>query len=242
MRSFANVDQIQFALQEREFRLKVDRFFGHLPVGSLEYWVALSAMGSTFRSYRRNQRYTPSSLYRRWAVEWIGDGSRVNQAADGDFSSLHCATVTSFGSYWQEKDGTELTYAQSRKLPDLLFRHLVMWQGLKEGARTWLLWEAHVPLDKYTLTAVSIVANKKYPKLVPKRPTMGCVDKRSYGLLQNIIRETCKNICPPLHFDALAWNEKHPEIIDQQIAERLDTSRVAEVGARVPLRPLKKSK
>lgn len=209
----------------------IEKFFGRRE-SELAYLVAISAEGSTFRSYRNTRIYTPSSIFRTWAMASFANGQpmgiALNMLADANnpeatFRTLHNRACDSLNDYWQkqEVDGSGLTYAQVRKLVDLLFKHLPLWCGFDERCRNSLLKHANVPLDKFTLYYIRKIARAHCIRIYAN-PRMGQVDTNNYGAIQDIIRE-CVGGSPNLYYDMVAWNRDHPNIIDDLLNPSQET-------------------
>lgn len=178
---------------------------------SLEYLIGASVDQSTLRSYTKTRKYTPSSLYRTWALNSFSCGgvlhvALINCKKNNRFDYLHNKSVCSLEEYWKSHDDSSLSYAQLRKLVDLLFKHLAIWSKLEFDTRKWIWDSAYVPLDKYSLKCISEIANEKKPSIVKNKPTMGDTNKKNYVCIQNIIRDACGDDFKPLDYELLAWN------------------------------------
>lgn len=203
-------------------------------VDTLKYLVALSAQGSIFRAFRGCERYTPSSLYRRWAMEKFSEGIAFCEVQEthADFEEFHAALCKSLGDYWITHDGTRCSYSNIRKLIDVLLRHLVLWTGLTDAARKWLLSHSHIPLDIYTLHYIRVIASRN-GIYIPEGASMGFANKHNYGPIQECIRE-CLGDCPPLYFDVIAWNREHENIIQQQLDDMTTPEVIARKAGLIP--------
>lgn len=222
-----SLGRLRERLRRAAFKRDCQDFFHGDLVDSLPYLIALCASGSTFRAYRAT-RHRPSHLFRSWAMSCLVKRVRSPERAalfdSPTLSRLHRLLRNSLSSYWYNHDGTRLSFAQENKLIDLFLRHAVLWSALPEKRRRWLLAEANVPLDKFTLHYISQIA-KAHGIAIPPGASMGFINKENYKSIQRAIRVACYGH-PPLHFDILAWNQDHRDIIHKQLHERCDPVRV----------------
>lgn len=230
---YANTQELKRTINDPIFAEAAEGYFAE-PVPSLAYWVGKSVEGSTFRAYRMALTYKPSSIYRTWALESLSRNGELSEILDSDnrdFAAFHRTAITSLERFWCDIDGSKLSYGQSRKLVDLLFKHLPICSQFDPNVREWMLESAHVPLDKYTLHYISVIANQFRRGLIPEIPSMGDVTEDNYASIQNVIRTSCAPL-PALYFDVLAWNNDHPEIIENQLVERHDNRGVQRTAER----------
>lgn len=192
----------------------ISRFFK--TPGDVAAEIVVSAVDpSTIRSFRNTLTYRPLSLFRAWAHRQLTqDGtlrkhlSAVNADAD-DFRDFHAWTCQSLREFWKKKDGTTPTFAQSRKLVDLFVKFLVNWADLSNDARRGLYANANVPLDKYSLGAISTLWNQQATKRtrIPNNASMGWTTRNKYWGIQEFIRETMNGVnTVGIEFDIIAWH------------------------------------
>ena len=113
--------------------------------------VSLSVDKSTYRSYANNICWTPSSVYRCWAIKTFDDGGDLrvllfNLETMEDFFIFHNKICESLSNYWNEYEPFPLSYTQVRKLVDLLVKHFLLWEELCGESRQVVLNNANVPL------------------------------------------------------------------------------------------------
>lgn len=188
-----------------------------------EQAICVSVDGSTFRAYRAAM-YTPSSLFRSWALGLVNSSDwleRLTGAAESDdhYGRLHTCLNSRLEAYWRDKDGSELSFAQSRKLIDLLMKHvmLIADDAFTKELREKLRHRLNVPLDKYTLRHLRVVATE-----IPENATMGWINEERYQRLQDRIRDVTEDASvAPIIFDIYAWNAGRDEMYAEKCKLRM---------------------
>lgn len=169
----------------------------------------LGITGSTFRAYR-NCSSSPSEIYRAWAVEKGFRAVALHPVTTREeFLSLHKSLTSSFEKSWNRSGCRPLTFAEKYKVVDLFTKALAFSKGHEcEESRFGLYRFANIPLDKFSLLAVSKLF---YGIVVDDSPRMGHIkDIETYDFLQSqIFQLTCSAEVPNLAFDHYAWNLTH---------------------------------
>lgn len=165
--------------------------------------------GSTFRAYR-NCAASPSSVYREWAQS--KGYSTINQNPVSDrksFQTLHEALLRSLADYWHTQGLRDLSFSERHKIVDLFVKAVAFRSGHAcVAARSSLYNYANIPLDKFSLLAISDLF---YGIVNSPTPSMGHIrDQETYDFLQaQIFSLTQKEGLPNLVFDHYAWNLAH---------------------------------
>ncbi len=175
---------------------------------SLEQIITESVGRNTFRAFRRLPRQ-PSAVFRKWAESALADRKSVAKLTSLRSQVAYDVWLDEFSCSlrreWQEQMGVVLPFGASRKLPDLLLKHLMWWSSLSDRQRCRLITFLHVPLDSSTLVGIRRCIDD--PE-IPANATMGFVAGRTmYRQIQEAIRTITKQAgVPDIYFDVLAWN------------------------------------
>src|SRR5579872_3387186 len=183
----ANVNELQMQLRDPKQVANCRRWFNYrMTAPDL---ILESVSGSTFRAYSGNKKYTPSSIYRTWAKEFINDKRNISRlmrsTSEKKFRNFHIKAGDNLLNYWRKHEPSNpLQWGKSRKLLDLFFKHLILWINLPACARHNLQQFARVPLDKFTLRHIHAIANG--PLRNRRNWTMGYVTNQTcYNKIQN---------------------------------------------------------
>lgn len=169
----------------------------------------LGITGNTFRAYSKCGT-SPSAVYRKWA---ISQGFSLIEQHDvhdrKSFQALHKKLLESLVKYWNKEASRDLSFAERHKIVDLFVKAVSFHSGHScEKARIGLYHYGNIPLDKFSLLAISDLF---YGIVVSPAPSMGHIrDQQTYNFLQNqIFLLTQAENLPNLVFDHYAWNLKH---------------------------------
>ncbi len=172
--------------------------------------IVTSVDESTIRSFQKRKghqlHYKPLSLFRSWAYEFFSKNENVQTIVEKEnFQNFRSQALQSLMDYWKNIDGGEPEFYQFNKLIDLLFKFLPLWSKLDNTSKIWIFDNTNVPLDKFTLGELS---NYSHTISLGKNPRMNSVTPENYNLIQNEIKNICKDISP-LIFDLYAWDKAH---------------------------------
>lgn len=155
--------------------------------------IKSSVLGSnTARSYRRDDTYKihkPSSLVKNWLhTDFLADPKNLRALKEAAyFGPLHKAAFKSLKSYWErhEPDVKFMQFYHFAKIIDLFFKSIARWDELSQERRDWYLQNAHVPIDKWSLTVLKL-SHPKYTKI--KGLSMSHIgdDEAYYHEIQNV--------------------------------------------------------
>jgi hypothetical protein len=171
---------------------------------SLEEVARESVGPNTFRSFHHLPQ-KPSEVFRTWASRALADDKGLTHLqSQSDYGNWLREFSSAFRQHWQKEMGKVLAYGPSRKLPNLLLKEFVRWKHLTPDERARLIAFVHVPLDSYTLVAIS---NCLDDPEIPADATMKfVVGATMYNQIQNAIRAvTDQARVPAIYFDVLAW-------------------------------------
>jgi hypothetical protein len=179
----------------------------------IEEIVIASVSANTFRAFS-HMPLRPSDIFHSWAINLLSQKSFIRNIkainSQTVFDKWQFNFASSFEKYWNYKMGKRhsIPFGASRKLPNLLLKHIVLWNALSKNDRNKLIGFLHIPYDSYSLlTLKNAVAGIK----IPSTATMQYVDNLAlYNLLtiQSKLIATFANV-PPIYIDVLAWNEAH---------------------------------
>jgi hypothetical protein len=188
----------------------------HFEPTTVSLVVRQSVGANTFRAFQRLPK-KPSVVFRDWgvgALETRGFLDRLRSvksqdAYDGWLDDL----VVDFRAVWKRAMGGAISFGPSRKLPNLVTKTLIESPLLPDQIRERIVWYLHVPLDSYTIQAVTNCSDKSGDQIgkIPKSATMRFVESQLiYDALQKRIRSLADEArVPPIALDYLAWNASH---------------------------------
>ncbi len=174
---------------------------------------------NTFRAFH-HMPIPPSTVYRDWAAKQLGNKKTIDTIVTINNEQQYDAWIknlsNSLRSYWENKmgQGNAIAYGPSRKLPNLLMKTFVLWEGLNDDMRTKFINFLHVPLDSFSLVGIRYCI-REYPNIfcrsIPCNATMSFVtDNQMYNFIQQTIRDIAKKAdVPPIYLDVLSWNRSH---------------------------------
>ncbi|OIP31136.1 MAG: hypothetical protein COW04_03490 [Deltaproteobacteria bacterium CG12_big_fil_rev_8_21_14_0_65_43_10] len=210
---FKNDQEIVKALQKQ--RASLEHWFTR-SISDLNQVVWESVSGNTFRAFA-HMPHKPSVIFRNWAeAEFRDTKDLINVLKDNSqekYDEWTNELVDKLACHWNHMMGCSISYAASRKLTNLVVKHLILWQGLSKNDRQTLKQLAHVPFDEYALVSIRKCLNWVS---IPKKPSMSFVNSfERYKNLQQYIRGlTAEAKVPPIYFDILSWNLTHPKYMD----------------------------
>lgn len=172
----------------------------------------ITLQGDTARAMHREVSYRehkPSSIFKNWVHFKFFEDNYFQKAIldEGNFENIHQESLDSLRRHWFEIEPavkTTMPIHLFYKMIDLLMKSICRWTDLNSNRREWFFKNAHVPLDKYSLKALS----KYHDDYVIKHPTMGYVKSADlYFKIQKDIKELV-DPHPPLLFDLFAWDHE----------------------------------
>jgi len=124
-----------------------------------------------------------------------------------DYANYVHKETLSLCKEWQKSMCSDMGYGRGAKLFNLVLKKFACWKELTETQKNTLISLQHVPLDKYTIVGLRLVA----PDLsIPKNATMSYIKGREdYKEFQNIISKIAEKAgVPAIYYDILAWDRK----------------------------------
>jgi len=176
-----------------------------------------SGGSNTFRAFAHMPR-PPSQVYYDWAQRMLSDDGVVEQITNLRSERAYDFWLKGFSQnlseHWRRKMRRKMPYGPSRKLPNLLMKLFVLWNGLDDEQRSRLIGFLHIPFDKYSLTVFrNCVPDAYHPTVgrIRKDATMKFVDSEAkYEALMALASEIAQEAeLPPIYLDVLAWNQTH---------------------------------
>src|SRR5271170_1181450 len=156
--------------------------------------VRRSVGANTFRAFQRLPN-KPSVVFREWgvgALETRGFLDKLRAVRSQDSYDRWLADLVSdFREEWQRQMGKVLPFGPSLKLPNLLVKALLESRLLRDNVRERSVWFLHVPLDSYTIQAVTNCPCASGDKVgvIPDSATMRFVESQIvYDSLQMRIK------------------------------------------------------
>ena len=176
--------------------------------------VRKSVEQNTFRAFGHMPKQ-PSKVFRDWAKAALQNQNNIDELESiGDqtqYDKWLSKFCHSFSEEWQRQMGNTIPFGSRKKLPNLLLKRFVRWEGLSRAQRDNLLKYLHIPLDRYTLMGMR---NCVSDITIPKNATMNFVqDEDMYNRIQRAVRDIAhKAEVPAIYFDNLAWDKSHGKL------------------------------
>ena len=183
----------------------------------LETIVKVAVAGNTFRAFRDTpENKHPSVVFRNWASRALSDKRNITNLKHLRSQTAYDDWLLRFSSAfqrnWRKHMGVMPPYGPSRKLPNLLLKHFVLWSDLTDNQRQRqrLIKFLHVSLDSFALIGIKSCIDA--PR-IPANATMSFVTGEAmYNQIQDAIRDiTARAKVPAIYFDVLVWNLTHTE-------------------------------
>jgi hypothetical protein len=178
---------------------------------SLPHLVVDSVASNTFRAFA-NLAEPPSVIFREWAAstltaERLATLGRIKRP--DEFDAFHTYLVADLADYWHRRGKKPIAFGPRMKLINLLLKALVRWEGFTEDQRANIIPLLHVPLDRYSISAVRRFA--EVGVAIPETATMSFVKTRDiYDKVQQLMREVAAEAgVAPICVDMLAWDHAH---------------------------------
>jgi hypothetical protein len=203
-------DESEIAEHLQQHRDALERWFDG-EIEDLSDLIRESVSSNTFRAFARLPK-RPSVVFREWAFEQYRNPDELVAILRDDsqerFDSWTNVVAFRLADHWVKAMGQRMAYGATRKLTDLVVKHLILWPGLPDSARAALKQRAHAPLDKYVLVGIRSCVPWAS---IPREPGMSFVTTQDlYSGLQRFIRSaTSRAGFSPIHFDILVWNLTH---------------------------------
>ncbi|MGH2522545.1 MAG: hypothetical protein ACRDH2_08580 [Anaerolineales bacterium] len=166
---------------------------------------------NTFRAFR-NMPKRPSLIFREWASAEFQNKKLIKELVSIDSQPRYDDRLITFSDrlcqVWRKQMGIIMPYGPSRKLPNLLLKCFVLWNGLNNKQRNNLIGYLHVPLDSFTLVGIrNCISDPQIPATATMRFVAG---ETMYNQIQKAIRDITSRVeVPAIYFDILAWNMSH---------------------------------
>ena len=207
---FHDAEEIVSQLRENESKIGESFDQGRL---TLDEIIHSSVGRNTFRAFSKLPE-RPSLVFRSWAGEELKNQITISElltiGAQSQYDEWAREFSLKLSHTWQKRRGETMPYGPSRKLPNLLLKKFVLWEGLSDVQRSELQHYLHIPLDSFTLVAIR---NSITDFRIPKNATMSFVrDETIYNQIQQAIRAVAHRArVPAIYFDVLAWNMSHTQ-------------------------------
>lgn len=198
-------------------RNDVDEFF-FAPKNSIscvEDVVRESVDGNTFRAFRFRSagigNLKPSVLYRSWTTIWLQQNlaSIKTMGSREEWQEFVVKGARELRDHWIDatRQQHDIQFGRAIKLLNLSVKFLLRLETLPIDRRKEILHWLDVPLDRFTLQGIRIVA----PELgIPPSASMGWVlDESQYLRIQKKIRGLCERTMWPIHYEVFAFNSAH---------------------------------
>jgi len=210
-KTFKDIHTLVNTLKNKKLALSV--WFNKNTYSDIDKMVRDSVSANTFRAFAHTPK-PPSDIFRLWAINLLSQKTFINNirtiSSQDSFNKWQFNFACSFEIYWNNKMGKRysIPFGASRKLPNLLLKHIVRWDALSKYDRHKLIGFLHIPYDSYSLLALkkTVVGIN-----IPANATMHFVDNIAlYNLLtiQSKLIASFANV-PPIYIDILAYNEVH---------------------------------
>ena len=188
----------------------------HIEPSDVALVVRQSVVANTFRAFQRLPN-KPSVVFREWgagALETRGFLDRLRGVRSRDsYDQWLAGLVSDFREEWKREMGKAIPFGPSLKLPNLLVKALLESRLLPDSVRERIVWFLHVPLDSYTIQAVTNCPDTSGDQIrkILNSATMRFVENQAvYDSLQKRIRSLADEAAvPPIALDYLAWNASH---------------------------------
>lgn len=178
---------------------------------SIESVTLLGVGPNTYRAFRNLRPYRPSVLFRQWSTSYLHQtlGELEEIFEPNTFETYVHKATESLCCHWRTTTRVEIGYGRAAKLINLVLKKLACLNQLSNEFRETLIRLQHVPLDSYTLVGLKNIATEMR---IPRNASMKYVETRSqYRQLQALVsRLSTEAGVPPIYYDILAWNMKHP--------------------------------
>ena len=167
--------------------------------------VRQSVASNTYRGFP--MKGPPSFIFRTWGWLFLKSGRLGQVTSQEGFDELHKALFHELSDCWKCVAKKTLSCGGAVKLIDLLIQ-LVCKHDHKLKNKRVLLKYAHVPLDKYVLSAIR---GCDIGVRIPSNPSMGNVKSyKDYMKIQGFIRDmTRASGTEPAILNYLAWERTH---------------------------------
>jgi hypothetical protein len=194
-------------------RQRLERWFRPTTITRQELaWRAVG--GNTFRAFHRMHEQ-PSVLFRAWALAFVSYEPFMKQLetcrTEREFDCLMQEMSAGLREYWARwtPHGEPMPFGPSRKLPNLLMKHLAKCGELPSNVRSKILPWLHIPWDSYSLRYIAPAVSP--PLVIPASATMAYVkNEEMYAELRSAARYIGRKAgVPAIYLDVLAWNENH---------------------------------
>ncbi len=169
--------------------------------------------GNTYRAFS-HLPVKPSVAFREWAENYITESFQLlcDITEASDYSKYVYEATDDLCDKWRRRTHSKMGFGRGAKLFNLVLKKFACLSSLTEEQKNTLISLQHVPLDKYTIVGLRLVA----PDLsIPKNATMGYIDElndelKHYEEFQNVISKIAgKARVPAIYYDILAWNMSH---------------------------------
>jgi hypothetical protein len=186
---------------------------------------------NTFRAFHGTPQ-PPSQVFREWASYALFDGEgRFERLRDihtsAEYTDWLWDLAESLRRRWAGRMGGPIPFGPSIKLPNLLMKAACRSPRLPEAVFTRIVWFLHVPLDRYSIEAISgCVPGSPFAARIgkiPKPASMGFVKGAAmYNAFQECIAAAAVAASvPPIALDILAWDAAHQTSLHRGTARRV---------------------
>jgi hypothetical protein len=209
--SFDSKDEIVAALKKRRWENDLTKAHTnkHDDLGPLTA-IYTSVGSSTFRSFPKHRKTSPSVVFRRWASTELFDGAFAELRdiqSNVQYREWAFRLAKRLDKEWREQLRYDLDLPRALKLVNLLAKGLCVVSPLWPDRYTTVVNYIDVPLDQFSLRPLACIEGFDHLR----NASMGSVKTREqYIEIQDTIRGLCDEArVPPIAYDFLMWDGAH---------------------------------
>lgn len=212
LRHFSDIGEFQKAVKVAE-KDSIAFYSNSTRSYELDYLIKKSVDNTTFRSLplkRKGSKRRPSDIYREYTNNLLKNKCEEFQSISkletySEF--VKCAAKELANIFDGEvKELGFLGFGRAAKMLNLSFKFALMHRCFSVD-RNRLVSYLHVPLDRYTLQGIRLLA---VDFNIPANASMGWAalnNEDTYNEIQNWVRKECSDIgCYPIHYEFALWD------------------------------------
>lgn len=211
--SFGSRGEIVAALKKRRWKDDLTKAHEnkHDDLGPLTA-IYTSVGSSTFRSFPKYGKTSPSVVFRSWASTELFDGAFAELKdiqSTMQYREWAFRLAKRLDKKWREQLRYDLDLPRALKLVNLLAKGLCVVSPLWPDRYTTVINYIDVPLDQFSLRPLACIETLDHLNL--RNASMGSVKTREqYIEIQDTIGELCDEArVPPIAYDFLTWDGAH---------------------------------
>jgi hypothetical protein len=172
--------------------------------------IYTSVGSSTFRSFPKHRKTSPSVVFRSWASTELFDGAFAGLRdiqSNVQYREWAFRLAKRLDKEWREQLRYDLDLPRALKLVNLLAKGLCVVSPLWPDRYTTVVNYIDVPLDQFSLRPLACIEGFDHLR----NASMGSVKTREqYIEIQDTIRGICDEArVPPIAYDFLMWDGAH---------------------------------